>query len=373
MAGSNINVNKKKFVYYAPLVKLKKDAMFRPYIEIPLEMKNQGYESYLICGKLCFSPPTEINVVETGIISERRLDILQVHKLTEKFLINNKPDIFIFFHMNLIIIPLILYSKIHHLHTKFLVKLDSDGTDFEKKFHIISLVKRIYIAFISYLLSGIIIENSCGMDILKSINLINSKKLLLLPNSFSNREYSIKKYSDFKRQNYILFVGRIHPEKNISLMIDAFLNATKSQKMWQIHLVGPIDDDSYFNKLTNDYKDSIFRGRVVFLGGLYGNSLKQEYQHASIFCLPSINESFGIARLEAMANGVPVITSEAGCGKELENYGSLVFYHNDYTKLESYINILIDSESTRIEIANKQSQNLITYVSIVKKLLNFGK
>lgn len=371
MARSNLNVNTKKFVYYAPLVKLKKDAMFRPYIEIPLEMKNQGYESYLICGKLCFSPPNEINVVETGMVSERRFDILRVYKFTELFLRKNKPDIFIFFHMNLIILPIIIYSKMHRLNTKFLVKLDSDGSDFENKYHIIPFLKRLYVILISYFLKGIIIENSCGLDKLKAIKLININKLFLLPNAFSQRAYSIKKYQDSKRESYVLFVGRIHPEKNVSLLIDAFLNATESLKMWQIHLVGSVDDEDYFNKLTNEYEESISSGRVLFKGPLYDDALKSEYYHAAIFCLPSINESYGLVRMEAIANGVPVITSEAGCGKDFEKYGSLVFYHSDYIRLEHYIRILIDSESKRIEISNKQSEHIVTYPYIIQKLLNF--
>lgn len=373
MKRRNLNVSSKKFVYYAPLVELKKDAMFRPYIEIPLEMANQGYQSYLICGKLGFSPPNEINVVETGIISEKKLDVFRVYRYTKKFLRKNRPDIFIFFHMNVIIIPLIVYSKIHNINVKFLVKLDSDGSDFEIKSHFVNFLKRIYIVFISHLLCGIIVENSCGMDLLKSIRLINSDKLLLLPNSFSERKYGIKKYSDSKRDNYILFVGRIHPEKNISLLIKAFIHVTLPYSTWQLHLVGPIDDEDYFNELTNEYTESISNGKVLFIGPLYDSALNSEYSHAAIFCLPSINESYGIVRIEAIANGIPVITSEAGCGKELEEYGSLVFYHDDCVKLESYIKLLIESESTRIDISNKQNENLITYVSIIQKLLNFIK
>ena len=370
MPTNNLN-SKKKFVYYAPLVNLKQDAAFRPYIEIPIEMKNHGFESYLICGKLNFKPPDGINIIETGIVSEKRFDIFRVYRFTKNFLHNYKPDIFIYFHLNLIIIPFILFSRIYHLKTKYLVKLDSDGSDFKKTNNINNILKRLYIVFLSYYVSGIIIENTCGLQILRDIKFINKSKLLLLPNSFSSRQYKIKKYQDELRKNYILFVGRIHPEKNLSLLIDAFVGATKSYKEWQLHLVGPIDDENYFKKLTNDYKCYILNNKILFCGPLFGKQLLLEYLHASIFCLPSINESFGIARLEAMANGIPVITSEAGCGMEFKNFGSLIFYHDDRVKLEDYIKALICSELKRIEISEKQSKNLITYSIIIQKLLDF--
>ncbi len=85
MPDQLISLQKKKFVYYAPLVNLKQDAAFRPYIEIPMEMKNHGFESYLICGKLNLKPPDGINIIETGIVSEKRFDIFRVYRFTKNF------------------------------------------------------------------------------------------------------------------------------------------------------------------------------------------------------------------------------------------------------------------------------------------------
>lgn len=363
--------NKSKFVYCAPLVSLNNIHKYRPYIEIPVTMNKLGFKSYLICGEIHFTPPKCIEVIQTGVVSNKQIHIMRIYKSIIKFLKKERPNIFVFFHMDILMPLFILYAKIINLNTKFVLKLDSDGNTFKINNSPLIILKRIYVSILSYFVDTIIIESECGKNELLKIMLLNKNKILLLPNTFSERKYKVLNYEDTERYNYILYVGRIHPEKDLDTLFTAFRDITNIYNNWNLHIVGPIEDKNYFEKLNKKYESLIKDNKIIFLGALYDESLDFEYLHASIFCLPSRNESFGIVRVEAMACGIPVITSEAGCGKEFKKYGSIIFPIGDYKLLEIDLRSLIKSKETRIEISKKQVANLKSYECLMVELLRF--
>ena len=73
--------------------------------------------------------------------------------------------------------------------------------------------------------------------------------------------------------------------------------------------------------------------------------------------------------MEAIAAGLPLITSDAGCGIDFEHYGSLVFESGNIAQLRKGLKKLMESETTRKEISRKQQESIISYNQIIKKLL----
>ncbi len=116
--------------------------------------------------------------------------------------------------------------------------------------------------------------------------------------------------------DYILFVGRLEPRKNISGLIKAFHNLKSSRGIkHKLVIVGM----RYFK-----YED-IFRlvdalglqDEIIFTGGVEDNDLPMIYNGADLFVYPSFAEGFGIPPLEAMSCGVPVISSNTSSMPEV--------------------------------------------------------
>jgi len=107
---------------------------------------------------------------------------------------------------------------------------------------------------------------------------------------------------------YILALSRIHPKKNIELLIDIFLDLTKRPELsqWRLVIAGE-GGSSYLARLR-----ALAEGRdtIIFAGWIEGSMKASAIQQASLFASPSRQENFGIAAAEALACAVPVVVSE---------------------------------------------------------------
>ncbi len=107
------------------------------------------------------------------------------------------------------------------------------------------------------------------------------------------------------QKRYILFLGRLVPEKCPELLIEAF-QALKSSG-WKLVLVGGASDSRQFvSKIVNLASRST---DVVLTGELHGANLAEIVRGAGLFVLPSELEGLPLAMLEAMQEGIPVIAS----------------------------------------------------------------
>lgn len=123
------------------------------------------------------------------------------------------------------------------------------------------------------------------------------------PESDSNFSYGSS--LGLNQGRYLLFLGRLVPEKRPDLLIEAF-QALKPAG-WKLVFAGGVSDTkSYVSKLLDAIsKDS----DVVFAGELRGSRLAEIVRGAGLFVLPSDVEGLPLAMLEAMREGVPVLAS----------------------------------------------------------------
>lgn len=105
----------------------------------------------------------------------------------------------------------------------------------------------------------------------------------------------------------LLFVGSVGVRKGVPWLIEAFRSLPED---WELHLVGPVERGFEAMLARLDLT------RVVLRGALPGAVLPEEYRAADIFCLPSVEEGFGMVVLQAMASGLPVIASTATGGPD---------------------------------------------------------
>ncbi|WP_081403146.1 glycosyltransferase family 4 protein [Scytonema hofmannii] len=107
-------------------------------------------------------------------------------------------------------------------------------------------------------------------------------------------------------ERYILFLGRIVPEKRPDLLVEAFSRLKPAG--WKLVLAGGVSDTKIF---TSQVLEKISKNHnMVFAGELQGSRLWEIVRGAGLFVLPSDLEGLPLAMLEAMQQGVPVVASD---------------------------------------------------------------
>jgi len=122
---------------------------------------------------------------------------------------------------------------------------------------------------------------------------------------------------------FLLFLGRIHPCKNIPLLIRAWAKANVSQD-WKLVIAGPSAKD-HRREVQKLAEELCIREQCVFLDFVAGARKEWLLRNARWFALPSQHENFGIAMFEALAHGCPVIVSDQVYSQEcLEPHGRIL-------------------------------------------------
>jgi glycosyltransferase involved in cell wall biosynthesis len=106
----------------------------------------------------------------------------------------------------------------------------------------------------------------------------------------------------------VLFLGRLHPKKGLDLLLPAFGTADTGGAV--LLLAGPAESDDYLLSLRKQIEACGLNDRVFLTGMLHGRERLMAYADADLFVLPSHQENFGIAVIEAAAAGCPVLISD---------------------------------------------------------------
>jgi glycosyltransferase involved in cell wall biosynthesis len=122
------------------------------------------------------------------------------------------------------------------------------------------------------------------------------------------------------RENLILFVGVIQRRKNIARLVKAFERIPSG---WRLALAGASQGYGAAEEMQA-VEESPRRADIDVLGHLSAAQLDTLYARARIFAFPSLDEGFGMPVLEAMARGVPVITSNTSAMPEVAGGAALL-------------------------------------------------
>ena len=183
----------------------------------------------------------------------------------------------------------------------------------------------------------------------------------------------------------ISYSGRVHPEKGLEILVSAYAILCNKYPQLRLKIIGPQDirngggGDEYINKLAS----LAGKNKIDWITPIEDASLlSDEIEKCDIFCYPSVaemGETFGVAPLEAMANGRATIVSALECFKDfvIENYNALIFDHrtNAINNLISKIELLINNDDLRntlaINAANSVKENFNTNIIAEKYLEDF--
>jgi glycosyltransferase involved in cell wall biosynthesis len=115
---------------------------------------------------------------------------------------------------------------------------------------------------------------------------------------------------------FVLFVSSLWPYKNCDGLLRAWAVARGELGGRQLAIVGPGRDEKYVAQLHALAAELGIAEDLVFVGGVPLEETVRFYQAADVFVYPSLNETFGLPILEAMACGCPVVTSDTSAMPE---------------------------------------------------------
>lgn len=140
------------------------------------------------------------------------------------------------------------------------------------------------------------------------------------------------------KDNYILYLGRIVPEKGILYLIEAFLKVKTDKKLV---IAGGASDTNEFMKDIR--KKAIYDERIIFTGFVQGKLLEELYSNAYIYTLPSDLEGMPISLLEAMSYGNCCLVSDISECVEVVEDKAITFKQGNIEDLKMNLQEICDN------------------------------
>lgn len=141
------------------------------------------------------------------------------------------------------------------------------------------------------------------------------KKSRLIWNPIDEK-YLFRKEDSSGRGRYLVTVGRLSMQKNQLLLLKAFSLVRRDFPEYQLRIYGQESEQGVKEQLTEYIRREQMQDHVVFMG--QSSHLEKEIRDASLFILSSDYEGMPNALIEAMAMGIPVISTDCPCGGPAE-------------------------------------------------------
>ena len=200
---------------------------------------------------------------------------------------------------------------------------------------------------------------------------IKKEKIVYSPNGIPEEFFKLKLKKPKNKIKKILFLGRISPIKDLSILIKAI--ALLKSKNLIVNLVGPAEAE-YKNKLENEIKKLHLEKTIKFLPAVY--DLKKKINlidNYDIFILPSKREGMPQALIEAMARKKLVISSTTDGGKEIiqDRKNGLLFEIGNQEQLAEKLALALNEKNAKtITKMQKNALNSVKqffWLSLIKK------
>jgi glycosyltransferase involved in cell wall biosynthesis len=202
---------------------------------------------------------------------------------------------------------------------------------------------------------------------------------IVFPLGLEIEEYSnLPPYGIFRarykleNKKIILHFGRINFKKGLDLLVKAFAKVARIKEDVCLVLAGP-DNEGYSKQVEKWLLDEGVREKAIFAGMLEGVDKLAVLRDADIFVLPSYTENFGIAVIEAMACGLPVVISDkVNIWREVQEAGAGLVTECDATQVANAILSLLNDHIARFRLSKAGKlfvREKYSWNSIARKIL----
>lgn len=141
----------------------------------------------------------------------------------------------------------------------------------------------------------------------------------VIPNGVDLFPPRARKFSEAGEYRTMLSLGRIHPKKGLDRLVVAWARVENEFPNWRLRIAGPseLGHASKLQQLINKLRTK----QVSIEAPAYGDAKFDLYASSEAFVLPTLNENFGLTVAEAMAAGLPVITTKGAPWADLSTHG----------------------------------------------------
>ena len=150
-------------------------------------------------------------------------------------------------------------------------------------------------------------------------------------------------------EGYVLYAGGLAPRKNLVRLLEAYQQVARETQAPPLVLPGA--DSPHARELRRRAAELGLQDRVIFPGYVEEALLPALYRGATVFVYPSLYEGFGMAVLEAMASGLPVITSDRSGTAEAAADAALLVSPESVEEIASALARLLGDEQLRSDLA----------------------
>lgn len=153
-----------------------------------------------------------------------------------------------------------------------------------------------------------------------------------------------------ERRKFLLFVGRLVPEKGVHLLIEAF-RALDGAEDLKLAIVGPAWFESEYGRLLTSAAGG--DERVLFLGEADDDLLGEYYSNCAAFVLPSDVEGMSLSLLDALAYGSAIVTSSIPQNANLVDDAGLVFEAGDAASLRASLELVLGDDERAEDLRHR--------------------
>jgi alpha-1,3-rhamnosyl/mannosyltransferase len=154
---------------------------------------------------------------------------------------------------------------------------------------------------------------------------------------------------------YVLYVGAVEPRKNLPALLDAWKQVKPGlRKEFELVVAGPAG-------WSSEATIARVRAEATYLGYVPEAELPGLVAGAAVFVYPSLYEGFGFPVVQAMAAGVPVVTSSTSCLPEIAGEAALLADPRSAAEIAAQITSLLESEALRAELGARGREQAKRY------------
>lgn len=158
----------------------------------------------------------------------------------------------------------------------------------------------------------------------------------------------------------ILYFSRIHPKKGLDLLVAAFIALATKHPDARLLVVGIPQDEAYAATIQTRLATAGLSDRAAFVTDLFGAAAKPALSLADIFALPSHQEGFSIALLEALGAGLPVLITDQCHFPEVAGEGAGRVVADDAAGIARGLDELLALDKAELAAMGQRGRELIT-------------
>ena len=186
---------------------------------------------------------------------------------------------------------------------------------------------------------------------------------IVIPNYIDLPEMPVKTYS----KKYMLFLGRIHPDKSLEKLIDGYSLSNRVKEL-QIRLVLTGDvNTKYGETIKRRISELNLENNIEFVGFIEGESKVKLISEAYCTLLVSNSENFGNSVLESLCFGTPVITSTGTPWEELAVNNCGYWIENNPSNIAKTIDDILSKNSIQYHSMCENARNLAAFKYSIQK------